>query len=457
MRTMVRALGAAAMILGVLGVPSVAHAAEKDPAKLMAAHVLGADGRQAVYPIHQGETVPVTFGVGNLGTEPVDGVVLQVQVPEALSLPREFDNCRYYYTVAYCFFDQELAPGETYAVDGFHLSADEDAAVDMWWIDPQFSWQSRAWFDSQSTLGPDLVPGAGATLRLVPRQLTVLDDTYPLGYLKVQLIRPADDLPLVPLTELDTAGQPAAVRLPLPAEGEYLGAAKPVVIGVKNTGAAPISRAVVEIALSSQAARQTRLAPNCVYWLYHADDGGAWCTIDEVLEPGRTYRLSPFTVSATDRQTWPAKLTVTWHHRGWADWAGGIQALAHPVGHGVSGYTSARGTGSENLHLVRTDLPTPQGAPRSVTIALEPDDGSAGPSPGPSSSPSPSASASPVGSGGSTDGGASGSGDGNGIADGGLPITGSPAASVAAVGAGLLFAGVAVVALTRRRRAGFVA
>ncbi|MCU7731210.1 hypothetical protein ODJ79_46515, partial [Actinoplanes sp. KI2] len=448
MRLFVRALGAAILTMGVLAVPSVAHAAA-DTAKLAALMERDAAGNPVPYPIHQGETAPVTFGVVNRGTEPVDGVVLEVFVPSDASLPKEFANCRYYgdggvTNLAFCEFDRTLAPGETYAVDSFHVTADADAAYRT--LEPlNFYWYSKAWADAQG--GFDAItkghePGGAGTLSLVAKKLPDSKYESSWGEVPAHLIEPPDNLPLVPLGKLDAKGDPAVIRVPASEIGKW----RPVVVGVVNTGSTTISKAVVHVEVRGGKGRLTHSgSKNCVSYDTVQRWSGLWCEINGPILPNKTYAIEPLRLAgyvSTDATSF----TVTWHDPQWTDWSGGLETLASPPTHGPSGIAVSRGDGSgPDAHLVATSLPTPRHPKRSfvTTIEVGGDDGSSSPSPSGSASPSPSTSV-PAGD--------DGSGGGGG---GGLAITGPSALPIAAIGGGLLLAGMLALVLTRRRRARF--
>ncbi|WP_213005552.1 LPXTG cell wall anchor domain-containing protein [Paractinoplanes toevensis] len=435
--------------MGVLAVPSVAHAAA-DTAKLTALNERDAAGHPVNYPIHQGETAPLTFGVVNRGTEPVDGVVLEAFVGRHLSLPKEFANCRYTSyggaaSLAWCEFDRTLAPGETYAVDSFHVTASADAAYPT--LEPlRIRWYSKAWADAQGgfdaiTKGDE--PGGPGTVSLVAKQLPApYENSW--GDVGLDLIAPPDNLPLVPLGKLDAQGDPAVIRVPASEIGEW----RPVVVGVVNTGSTTISKAVVHVEVRGGRGRlSSSPSKNCVSYENTSRWSGAWCEINEPILPNKTYAIEPLKLAGY-ASTEATSFTVTWHDPHWTDWSGGLETLARPSR--GPGTAAGRGDGSgPDVHLVATSLPTPRDPKRSfvTTIELGEDDGSSSPSPSGSASPSPTTSM-PAGDDGS--GGEGGTG-------GGLPITGPSALSIGAIGGGLLLAGMLAIVLTRRRRAGSAA
>lgn len=460
MRLFVRALGAAILTMGVLAVPSVAHAAP-DTAKLTALNERNAAGTPVAYPIHQGETAPLTFGVVNRGTEPVDGVVLDVRVEKHLSLPENFANCRYsgfagVTSRALCEFDRTLAPGETYAVDSFHVTASADAAFAT--LEPlRFAWYSKAWADAQGgfdaiTRGAE--PGGPGTVSLVAKQLPdpKVENSY--GEVRARLIEPPDNLPLVPLGKLDAQGDPAVIRVPAPPSATEIGERRPVVVGVVNTGSTTISKAVVHVEVRGGKGRLTTSgSKNCVYYLNSSRWSGAWCEINEPILPNRTYAIEPlqllgYVFGSTEKTSF----TVTWHDPHWTDWKGGLETLARPPRD--TSTSASRGDGSgPDAHLVATSLPTPRDPKRSfvTTIEVGEDDDTPSLSSSGSASPSPTTSAL-AGDGGSGEGG---SGSGEGGSGGGLPVTGPSALSIAAISGGLLLAGMLALVLSHRRRAGF--
>ncbi|MET3429611.1 LPXTG-motif cell wall-anchored protein [Actinoplanes tereljensis] len=427
--------------MGVLAVPSVAHAAA-DTAKLTALNERDAAGHPVAYPIHQGETAPLTFGVLNRGTEPVDGVVLEVFVGKHISLPKEFANCRYNgnggaASRAWCEFDRTLAPGETYAVDSFHVTASADAAYIT--LEPlRIQWYSKAWADAQGgfdAIAKGYEPGGPGTVSLVAKQLPApYENAW--ADVSLNLIAPPDNLPLVPLGKLNAQGDPAVIHVPATANGEP----RPVVVGVVNTGSTTISKAVVNVEVYGGKGRLLGTASkNCVSYGY-IQLSGIWCEINEPLLPNKTYAIEPLQLAGFGSSTEKTSFTVTWHDPHWTDWSGGLEGLTRPTRGTNMG--SSRGDGSgPDAHLVATSLPTPRDPKRSFVTTIEVgEDEIPSPSSSGSASPSPTTSV-PAG-----DDGGSG---------GGLPITGPAAWSIAGIGGGLLLAGMLALVLTRRRRARF--
>jgi hypothetical protein len=447
MRLFVRALGAAILTMGVLAVPSVAHAAA-DTAKLTALNERDATGTAVRYPVHQGETAPLTFGVVNRGTEPVHGLVLDVSVGRHLSLPKEFANCRYSGDTkgadrAVCEFDRTLAPGETYAVDSFHMTAGADAdyttMVPLW-----FEWYSKAWVDAEGRFGSITERGGPGTVSLVAKQLPIPEYENARGSVEAHLIEPTDNLPLVPLGKLDAQGNPAVIHVSAPSATE-IGEWRPVVVGVVNTGSTTVSKAVVHIEVrGNKGVLNSGDSKNCVYYWNSAGWSGAWCEINGPILPNKTYAIEPLQLAGRAfGSTEATSFTVTWHDPHWADWSGGLEKLAVPWRSPGTGSSRGKGSGPDT-HLVAKTLPTPRDPKRSfvTTIEFGEDDVIPTPSPSGSASPSPATSA-PAGN----DGGEGGSG-------GGLPITGPSALPIGATGGGLLLAGLLALVLTRRRRAG---
>jgi LPXTG-motif cell wall-anchored protein len=180
----------AAAAASAAALPGAASAAPPatDPAALIAvAEWDAATGRNKVYPVKQGETVPALLGVANAGAAPVKGAFLHVRVLDDLDITRKFDNCRYYVDSnldgAWCKFDEELAVAGTYALSDDFVSATPDAKADK--ISAiVFRWLSGEYGTALGGLDglvEKQVPGGGTgtagtegTLRLVAKPL-VLD------------------------------------------------------------------------------------------------------------------------------------------------------------------------------------------------------------------------------------------------------------------------------------------
>ncbi|MEU8609274.1 LPXTG cell wall anchor domain-containing protein [Actinoplanes sp. NPDC048791] len=213
-----RALGAILLTAGVLAVPSVAHAADADTAKLAALTELDSDGKVTAYPVKSGETVPVVLGVANLGTEPLPGVVVNVRVVNDVDLPKEFGNCQYYVDSnldgAWCEIDRELAAGKTYALASFPVAAAAQARADRW-SSVIFQWYSKAWADRQGGIealakadsgrGTTPAPGPGADIDLTVRELPVPAEPRAIGFARVKLVLPPTTEPTATPTATATA------------------------------------------------------------------------------------------------------------------------------------------------------------------------------------------------------------------------------------------------------------
>jgi len=200
-KIILRTLGAAFLTAGLLAVPSVAQAADDVPL-LGALTERDAAGKSVMYPIHQGETVPVVLGVTNRGAVPAKGVVANIRVIDDLRLPQTFTNCRYYVDGnlhgAWCEFASDLPVGGTYALTPFQLTATTDAkkfsaVIFQWfpkdWVDENGGIEGFAKRDSGRGNAP--VAGTGSALALEPRELPVPNETARVGFAYLKLVPPA--------------------------------------------------------------------------------------------------------------------------------------------------------------------------------------------------------------------------------------------------------------------------
>jgi LPXTG-motif cell wall-anchored protein len=200
MKIMVRAVGALFLAAGVLAIPSVAQAADGAPL-FGALTERNEAGGAKVYPIHQGETVPVVLGVTNKGTGPSAGVVVNIRVIDDLDLPKSFTNCRYYVDHnlhgAWCEIAGELPVGGTYALSQFSVTAAPDAKT---FSAVTFQWFPKDWADKNGGIdgfaerdsrgGPAPVAGTGDELKLEPRELPIPAETARVGFAYLKLIAP---------------------------------------------------------------------------------------------------------------------------------------------------------------------------------------------------------------------------------------------------------------------------
>jgi LPXTG-motif cell wall-anchored protein len=184
-----RAVGAASLLVAAaLAIPSTAaYAADDDKPVLTALPERDATGAIVVYPIHQGESIPILLGVANVGPAPAAGVVVRINTINDVDLPRTFSNCLYYVDSnkegAYCSLAQDLpARSGSYALAGFQVAAAPDAKADRL-PGILFEWFSKAEIDArggvaalaqqESGQGTTPVAGKDGTLRLEPKEMFI--------------------------------------------------------------------------------------------------------------------------------------------------------------------------------------------------------------------------------------------------------------------------------------------
>lgn len=219
----------------------------------------------------------------------------------------------------------------------------------------------------------------------------------------------------------------------------------PALLGVANAGGAPVHGVVVRVRVLNDLDIVKQYA-NCRYSV-DSNVEEAWCQFDDDLAVNGTYAIADHFVgaAANARPEKVASIVFQWFSREWADANGGLTAVA--------GATSTAGTGGTLRLEARTlEIPSDTEA-RSINFAypklVVPSGGgssSASSSSSSSSASSSSSSASSVGASPSAS-----------PSSGGLPVTGSPTATVAIGGGVLLLVGAAVFLVARRRRTHFVA
>ncbi|GAB7042733.1 MULTISPECIES: LPXTG cell wall anchor domain-containing protein [Catenuloplanes] len=242
MKTLFRMIGVAGLAVAALTVPTAAQAAV-DPPVLGTVTDVDAAGKPVPFPIHRGESVPVTVGVHHYGAQPVNGVLLRIRVVDDLDLPKDFTNCRYFTDSnldgAWCEFDTELAAGGTYAAWPFRVAATPDAqagrVTSVIW-----NWQPR----STAPLGGDIdalaaaetgagtpVAGTETALTLQARELPAPATPSSVGFAYPRLVTPSASPSVSPTaspsgspapTATGTAGAPATTPPPGGAGGGEL-------------------------------------------------------------------------------------------------------------------------------------------------------------------------------------------------------------------------------------------
>lgn len=141
-----RALAATLLTFGAVAASSPAQAAPNHD-NIDALTENDAAGQPAKHPIHRGETVSVTLGVVNNGPSTVHGIILDASAFNHIAFPHTFTNCLYWerevgFTGVDCLFDQDLPPGETYAVE-IPVTATDEAL-------PETTYGVDFWFSSES-------------------------------------------------------------------------------------------------------------------------------------------------------------------------------------------------------------------------------------------------------------------------------------------------------------------
>jgi hypothetical protein len=163
-------------------------------------------GNAVSVPIHAGETVAVTAGVGVIGSEAAPGTVLKVSVDLDVHLPRLFTNCWYFITNggsegAWCQFDKTLEPQTPYRLSPFKASAGPNATADT--IEPVTLQWYRADYGSElggveglakANSGPDTPPvrGKAGPLKLKKTDKLVMKNSPSFGYAYLHLV-PTED------------------------------------------------------------------------------------------------------------------------------------------------------------------------------------------------------------------------------------------------------------------------
>jgi len=245
-----------------------------------------------------------------------------------------------------------------------------------------------------------------------------------------------DPAKLVGVTELD----PATGR----GKTYFIGRGEvaPNAIGVTNVGDAPVQGVVVQIRVLDDLDFAKKYQ-NCWYAVDSNLDA-AWCSFDGELAAGSTLALAGPMVSTTTnaRPDKVGAIVFSWYSKEWADAQGGLEALAG----NDAGQNNRPVQGTEGvLTLESRSLPLPErtGNPQFTYVGL-----TVAPTTSPTASPSaspptgqPSASATPP---------ATGEG-------GGMPVTGTQAATVGGIGGALLLVGAVSYLVARRRRTRFVA
>jgi LPXTG-motif cell wall-anchored protein len=204
-------VAAAALAIGVLGLPTAALAADSDTAHLAALTELHPDGTSVQYPIHPGETVPVVAGVVNQGDKGVQGVTVHLRIADDLNLPAEFTNCQYYVDSnlhgAWCSIDGLVPPVAKYALSPLHVSAAKDATNPGSALIVEF--YSKDFTDSQGGIealakadaGKGTTPqaGTGGTLGLTGApDLPLPKAPKYIGFVPVKLIVPSSSASSTP-------------------------------------------------------------------------------------------------------------------------------------------------------------------------------------------------------------------------------------------------------------------
>jgi LPXTG-motif cell wall-anchored protein len=181
---------AAAATAAALPAAALAAPPATDPATLIAvAERDEATGRNKVYPVKQGETVPALLGVANAGEAPVKGAFLHFRVLDDLDITKKFDNCLYYVDSnldgAWCKFDEELAVDGTYALSDHFVSTTSDAKADkisaivFRWLSGEYGTALGGLEGLADKEGPrdgKATAGTEGTLRLVATPLTLNPD-----------------------------------------------------------------------------------------------------------------------------------------------------------------------------------------------------------------------------------------------------------------------------------------
>jgi LPXTG-motif cell wall-anchored protein len=215
-------VAAAALAIGVLGLPTAALAADSDTAHLTALTELHPDGTSVQFPIHPGETVPVVAGVVNQGDKGVQGITVHLRIVDDLNLPAEFTNCQYYVDSnlhgAWCSLDGLVPPVAKYALSPLHVSAAKDATKPGSALIVEF--YSKDFTDGQGGIealakadaGKGTTPhaGTGGTLGLTGApDLPLPKDPKYIGFVSVKLIVPSSSPSSSPSASPSTSTSPS--------------------------------------------------------------------------------------------------------------------------------------------------------------------------------------------------------------------------------------------------------
>jgi len=460
MTTHLRVTIAAAGLFAPALLPGVAVAAPDTPDSVRL-QAVGERSSESARPdgltFRRGGITRDTVGVYNRGDSAVDGLVLQMTMPnDDFGFARLYDNCWYALEgkpgSAWCEFDTDIPAKATLQLAGPVVSATDDAEnrqSDMLAV----RWVSRAWADAaggiealsneDATAGTHAVRGTEGTLTLeagpprfgsitggaeFPFPLHLAGTDEPLGAPNILPPSGPDSADLDAVQERTVAGERPKFTSREPNE--------PVTgsIGVRNRGAAAVDGVVVELRLADDDMVFLKKHENCWYALRGKPDS-AWCQFDRAIAPGATLKLGRDVAMATEQRRGDIlkDIRFRWASAAWAGGYGGIKGLAEMSA--TPGTRVERGTG-DALTLVPAsgDLkPGLTGAADYIHFSIVPYGNE------PSTPPTTTA---------------PGGGQGDG---GGLAVTGTQTATLAAVGGGLLLAGLLGYATARRRRTRFIA
>ncbi|WP_305789847.1 hypothetical protein [Symbioplanes lichenis] len=442
-------------------------------------------GRPTPAAVRPGYVSRGPIGVRNSGRAPVTGLVAEVHLnDDRLRFSRLYDNCWYALEeepdTAWCEFPDEIVAQSVLQMKGpvFSLAAGTEPGARI--ANVTFGWASKEWADANGGIealaaaeaaeGTEAVQGDQGTLALEPGSPRLRQGpNTTTGFLGTTVLpatgTPPDGLPAIPPSDPDTA-RLAAVQEASdePSQGPVydLGPRHTLggVVGVRNTGDAPVDGLVAELRLSDTDLSFAGQWSNC--WFATEDKpGSAWCEFDGALAPGATRKIDgPVAVTGAEGRAEIFKdVRFHWVSKAWAAGHGGIEALARIDA--TPGTEPVRGTGDTlTLTTAPAGLVGHLRGSTDFVLGLWPP-GATEPTPSPtatsSPTPKPTTSTSPApGNGGDDNGGGTG-GEDDGTPGGGggggdsLPITGSPVAVTAGVGVALLLAGLLTFFTARRR------
>lgn len=238
------AVCASIVATGVAALPTAAAAAP-DTAPLAAVTEQDPDtGLNKKYLVEPGAVVPAALGVTNIGDAPVNGLAVEVRVLDDLDFATKYDNCWYAVDsnaeIAWCEFDDGLAPDATLALVGDLVATKPDARADKV-TSIMFRWVGKDWADAQggvqqltdqaAGLGTKAVRGSEPGLTLAPRELPLPASPKPINFAYAGLITP-------PTGEPAPTASPTATAAPTSSAPSTAPSASPAVPGDGGTGGA---------------------------------------------------------------------------------------------------------------------------------------------------------------------------------------------------------------------------